>query len=104
MEQMTAGMTSYFLSISRLQESTSVAPAPALSGLSPVGSAILAECGKAEERFGTRVELPVALSEVHLSRLGNCKGRKKVLINLGKVSKCGWILKYNRFILNNTEM
>lgn len=43
MEQMTAGMTSYFRSISRLQASTSAAPVPARSVLSPVGSAILGE-------------------------------------------------------------
>lgn len=69
MEQMTAGMISYFLSISKLQASTSAMPAPAASALSPVGSAILGECGRLE--FGTRVELLGVLSQVHLSRSGD---------------------------------
>lgn len=65
MEQMTAGMTSYFLSISKLQASTSATPAPAPSELSPVGSAILNECGRL--KFWTRVEVLAALYRVHLS-------------------------------------
>ncbi len=69
MEQMTAGMTSYFLSISKLQASTSAVPAPAPSELSPVGSAILGERGRLE--FGKRVERLVTLSQVHLSRFGD---------------------------------
>lgn len=76
MEQMTAGMTSYFLSISKLQASTSAMPAPAPSELSPVESAILGECGRL--KFGTRVECLVALSQVHLSRFGDCKRRENV--------------------------
>lgn len=76
MEQMTAGMTSYFLSISKLQASTRAVPAPAPSELSPVGSAILGECERLE--FGTRVELLVALSQVHLSRSGDCRRRRNV--------------------------
>lgn len=39
MEQMTVGMTSYFLSISKLQASAMADPAP--SELSPVGSVIV---------------------------------------------------------------
>lgn len=44
MEQMTVGMTSYFLSISRVQTSTSAPSAPAAAVLSPVGSSILDQC------------------------------------------------------------
>lgn len=76
MEQMTAGMTSYFLSISKLQASTSAMPAPAPSELSPVGSAIPGECGRL--KFGTRVELLLVLLRVHLSRFGDCKRGENV--------------------------
>lgn len=76
MEQMTAGMISYFLSNSKLQASTSAMPAPAPSELGPVGSAILGERGRL--KFGTRVELLVALSQVHLSRFGDCKRGENV--------------------------
>lgn len=89
MEQMTAGMTSYFLSISRLQASTSAMPAPAPSELSPVGSAILGECGRL--KFRKRVELRLVLSQVHLSSFGDCKRRENVM-NCGKgKQECGWI-------------
>lgn len=67
MEQMTAGMTSYFLSISKLQASISAIPVPAPSELGPVGSAILGERGQL--MFGARLQPLVALSQVHLSWL-----------------------------------
>lgn len=84
MEQMTAGMMSYFLSISRLQASTSAMPAPPTSEVSPVGSAILGERGRLQ--FGTRV---VALSQVHLDRSGDCKtGKKKADCSADKTQQC----------------
>lgn len=51
MEQMTVGMTSYFLSISKLQASAMADPAP--SELSPVGSVIVSNfeaLGQAESQ------------------------------------------------------
>ena len=85
MEQMTAGMTSYFLSISRVQTSTSPMPAsdpaPAPLGPSPDGSAIVGLCQTTRGRgwrrrwtrkdmmnlkFTTRVQMTTVLSEVHL--------------------------------------
>lgn len=71
MEQMTAGITSYFLSISKLQASTSAMPVPARSVLSPVGSAILGECGRLTFRMSA--DFMAVLSQVHLKWFGNCK-------------------------------
>lgn len=65
MEQMTVGMTSYFLSISKLQVSTSTVPAPKPSKLDPVGSAILVNEGGCGLPFRTSVGPRVALSQVH---------------------------------------
>lgn len=66
MEQMTAGMMSYFLSISKLQ-STSTVPAPVPSGLNPVGSAIAAESVGVWGRptLVSEVKLLLTLSQVH---------------------------------------
>lgn len=75
MEQMTAGMTSYFLSISKLQASTSAIPVPALSVLSPVGSAILGERGQL--MFGARLQPLAVLSQVHLNWVDDWKEGKK---------------------------
>lgn len=77
MEQMTAGMMSYFLSISKLQASTSAVPVGALSVLSPVRSAILGERGRL--RFGARRRAPAVLSQVHLSRVDDWKRRDDVV-------------------------
>lgn len=71
MEQMTAGMMSYFLSISKLQASTSATPVPALSVLSPVRSAILGERGQLV--LGARLHALMVLSQVHLSWVDDWK-------------------------------
>lgn len=76
MEQMTAGMTSYFLSISKLQASTSAIPVPALSVLSPLGSAILGEGGQLTKQGENT---PAALSQVHLSRSDGWKRADDVI-------------------------
>lgn len=71
MEQMTAGMMSYFLSISKLQASTSATPVPALSVPSPVGSAILREGGQLT--FRARRQPLTLLSQAHRSRFDDCE-------------------------------
>lgn len=71
MEQITAGMMSYFLSISKLQASTSAIPVAALSVLSPVRSAILGERGQL--MFRARQHALAVLSPVHRSWVDDWK-------------------------------
>lgn len=85
MEQMTAGMTSYFRSISKLQASTSAMPAPTPSELSSVGSAILDQMWEAEVRDKDRTSGAVISgpSEPVLVTLRE----EKVLMNYGQIKK-----------------
>lgn len=105
MEQMTVGMTSYFLSISKLQASAMADPAP--SELSPVGSVIVLNfeaLGQAESQ-DKKAGTAVGVIWSPLEQVWWLQEKTKVPIKQGNLRKGDHILVSEAFFLMliNTE-